>query len=127
MKETLESEVKASLVEGYLPCDVAFEVARKLKVPPKAVADVANRLKIKIINCRLGCFAVGKAKPYEPDEQTINETVAERIKGSLVDGRLPCAVAFRLAKELGISLKEIGDLANRLKIKIVNCQLGCFP
>ena len=127
MKETLESEVKASLVDGYLPCSIAFEAARKLKVAPRAAGDVANRLKIRIINCQLGCFTLGKATPYEPDGETVNETVAERIKGSLVNGRLPCAVAFRLGEELGVSLKEISDLANRLKIKIVNCQLGCFP
>ena len=127
MKATLDSEVKAALVDGYLPCSIALEVARKLKVAPKAIGDVANTLGIKIIDCQLGFFMLEKAAPYEPDGEAINETVAERLKGCLVNGRLPCAAAFRLGGELGVSMKEIGDVANRLKIKVASCQLGCFP
>jgi hypothetical protein len=52
----LAEEVKASLVEGKLPCPVAFKIARKLKVTPRQVGDEANRLDIKIMNCQLGCF-----------------------------------------------------------------------
>ena len=52
----LEEELKASLVEGKLPCAVAFQIARKLKVAPKEVGDAANALKIKISSCQLGCF-----------------------------------------------------------------------
>lgn len=127
MKVTLESEVIAALVDGYLPCSIAFEVAREQKVALKAVGDMADELGIRITNCQLGFFEVEKAAPYEPGDEAINETVAEGIKGRLVDGYLPCAVAFKLERELGSSLKEISDLANRLKIKIANCQLGCFP
>ena len=54
--KALEEELKASLVEGKLPCAVAFQIARKLKVSPKQVGDAANRLSIKIANCQLGCF-----------------------------------------------------------------------
>lgn len=49
------------------------------------------------------------------------------MKASLVNGKLPCAVAFRIAKKLEVNPKEVGDTANRLKIKISGCQLGCFP
>jgi len=52
----LEEELKASLVEGKLPCAVAFQIARKLKVSPKQVGGAANRLNIKIASCQLGCF-----------------------------------------------------------------------
>ena len=50
-----------------------------------------------------------------------------KIKSSLVDGKLPCAVAFKIAKELKVSPREVGKAANKLAIKISNCQLGCFP
>lgn len=52
----LEGELKASLVDGRLPCAVAFEISRKLKVSPRKVGDMANRLNVKISNCQLGCF-----------------------------------------------------------------------
>ncbi len=56
MNRTLEEELKASLVDGRLPCAVAFKIARKLEVPPKQVGEAANRLNIKIASCQLGCF-----------------------------------------------------------------------
>lgn len=51
----------------------------------------------------------------------------KKIKSSLVNGRLPCAIAFKIAKELKVSPRDVGDAANRLAVKISNCQLGCFP
>lgn len=41
-------------------------------------------------------------------------------------GKLPCAVAHELARQLGVSLELVGQAADELKIKIVQCQLGCF-
>jgi hypothetical protein len=49
----------------------------------------------------------------------IREALAE-------DGRLPCAAAFRLAEAHELMLREIGQACNEAKIKINNCQLGCF-
>lgn len=40
--------------------------------------------------------------------------------------RLSCAAAFELAGTHPVTLKEIGESCNRLGIKIVRCQLGCF-
>ena len=51
----------------------------------------------------------------------------KKIKSSLVEGKLPCAIAFKIAKELKVSPREVGQAANRLSVKICNCQLGCFP
>jgi hypothetical protein len=49
-----------------------------------------------------------------------------RITAAAPEGRIPCAAAFRLAQELNLSRKEMGELLNELKIKIAQCQLGCF-
>ena len=51
----------------------------------------------------------------------------EKIKSSLVTGKLPCVVAFKIAEELKVGPREVGDTANKLSIRICNCQLGCFP
>lgn len=56
IKETLAEEIAASLVNGYLPCTVALNIARKIKVVPKEVGDTATKQKIKISGCQLGCF-----------------------------------------------------------------------
>ena len=54
------------------------------------------------------------------------EDVKVRIKAAAPEGKIACAAAFRLAEELGISRKELGEMLNELKIKIAHCQLGCF-
>lgn len=55
-----------------------------------------------------------------------NTKLEEKVKEASVDGRLACAKAHLLAEKEGFSLKEIGEMANSLKIKIVTCELGCF-
>jgi hypothetical protein len=50
-----------------------------------------------------------------------------KITTSVVDGKLPCAVAFGIARELKVSLKEVGETADKLGILVSKCQLGCFP
>ncbi len=52
-----------------------------------------------------------------------NETA---LSGSLRDGRLPCAFAFRLAEENRRTPAEIGAEADRLGVRISRCQLGLF-
>ena len=57
----------------------------------------------------------------------IGRALEEEMRASLVNGKLPCAVAFQIAKKLKVSPKQVGNAANRLNIKISSCQLGCFP
>lgn len=113
-------------MDGYLPCAVAFKAARKLNVAPRTVGELANRLKIRVVNCQLGCFVVEKAVHDDLDSKVVRETVLERVKSSLVGGRLPCSTAFETSREMKVSLREVGDATNKLKGKIVDCQLGCF-
>jgi molybdate transport system regulatory protein len=57
----------------------------------------------------------------------MEKEIEKKIRAGLVNGKLPCAVAFKIAEDLKVSTREVGDEANRLKIKICNCRLGCFP
>jgi len=52
--------------------------------------------------------------------------IKARIQAAAPEGKIACAAAFRLAEELGLSRKDLGELLNELKIKIIQCQLGCF-
>ena len=56
------------------------------------------------------------------DRKRIEEAIKEKAK----DGKLPCAVCFKIAEEFGISNKEMGKILNEMKVKIGHCQLGCF-
>jgi hypothetical protein len=35
-------------------------------------------------------------------------------------------MCFKIAEDFGISKGEIGDILNEMKVKISQCQLGCF-
>jgi hypothetical protein len=50
----------------------------------------------------------------------------EAIQGKAKNGKLPCAMCFKIAEDFGISKREMGKILNEIKIKISQCQLGCF-
>jgi hypothetical protein len=50
----------------------------------------------------------------------------KKINESLVNGKLPCAFAFKIAKELKVGPSDVGAACNELNIKVSDCQLGCF-
>ena len=56
----------------------------------------------------------------------IDEEISVKIREAAKDGKIACAMAMKIAAESKISNKEMGELLNRLKIKIAKCQLGCF-
>jgi hypothetical protein len=56
------------------------------------------------------------------DRKRIEEAIQVKVK----DGKLPCALCFKLAEEFEISNKEMGKILNEMKVKISQCQLDCF-
>jgi hypothetical protein len=54
------------------------------------------------------------------------EELKAKIQAAASEGKITCPAAMRLAEELHISRQEMGNLLNELKIKITQCQLGCF-
>jgi len=56
------------------------------------------------------------------DRKKLEGTILEKAK----EGKIPCAVCFKIADDLGIPKKELTKVLNEMKIKISQCQLGCF-
>ena len=56
------------------------------------------------------------------DRKKLEEAILEKAKG----GKIPCPVCFKIAEDFKISKKEIGQVLNEIKVKISQCQLGCF-
>ena len=50
----------------------------------------------------------------------------EAIQAKAKEGKIPCAMCFKLADDLGISKRELGQILNEIDITISQCQLGCF-
>jgi len=54
------------------------------------------------------------------------EELEKRLHSAAKENRINCSSALAIAKALGIPPAEVGNTANKLKIKISKCQLGCF-
>lgn len=39
---------------------------------------------------------------------------------------ITCSIAFEIAKKLDVNVSVIGKICNKEKIKLHNCQIGCF-
>lgn len=52
--------------------------------------------------------------------------ILTEVKRRSRNGKIACAAALKLARELKISTRRVGQAANELGIKIRACQLGCF-
>jgi hypothetical protein len=50
----------------------------------------------------------------------------DKIKASLRDGHLTCAAAHKIAQDADVPKIAVGEVADRLGIRIINCQIGCF-
>ena len=54
------------------------------------------------------------------------QLLEEQILKSAGDGKITCALLRKIAEEQSVSYKLAGKTADKLKIKIKNCDLGCF-
>ncbi len=130
VEESLAQAIRGALVEGQLPCAEAFRLAEELKIKPATVGQAADELGVRISRCQLGLFGYGpKAEGKHRIVQPLPEVppqVSQEILARLQEGRLPCAIAWGIARRLGLSKLEVSSAAEALKIKVSCCQLGCF-
>ena len=127
MSTELDEKINSCLVDNRLPCQVAFDIAEELKVSRREVGESANSLNVRIADCQLGFFQVLKATHDDLAGKEIDEKLADEITSSLVDGRLTCPIAFKIAGKLEVTPREVGDAATKQGIRVKNCQLGLFP
>jgi hypothetical protein len=65
------------------------------------------------------------SEKYGPDTKP-NGSIRDLILKREQNGELPCAVAFEIAKDIGISPSEVGKNVDLLNLRLVKCQLGLF-
>jgi LAO/AO transport system kinase len=56
----------------------------------------------------------------------MEEKVKEELMKKAREGRVDCREARKIAEDLGVTYAQVGGAANELRIKITNCELGCF-
>ncbi|MEN2995031.1 MAG: hypothetical protein ABDH19_06775 [Thermodesulfovibrio sp.] len=52
--------------------------------------------------------------------------IEKHLKERSNNGKITCSEARKIAEDLNVPYIEVGKMANELKIKIRNCELGCF-
>jgi hypothetical protein len=50
----------------------------------------------------------------------------DTVKASLRDGYLSCPVAWKIAEAANVPKITIGEITDKLGVRVTNCQLGCF-
>ena len=58
-------------------------------------------------------------------EESLSE-LESVVKASLKDGYLSCPVAWGIARKSNVPKIVVGEITDRLGIRITNCQIGCF-
>ena len=59
------------------------------------------------------------------NEELINTILEKTFKDGDIR-KLRCSSAFKIADQFGVKPMEVGKICNEKKIRISNCQLGCF-
>lgn len=56
------------------------------------------------------------------NQEKAKELIMQRSK----EGKIACPVALRIAEEVGMTPRQIGELLDEMGIKVIECQLGLF-
>ena len=122
----LKNTIKASLKEGYLPCPVAWKIAKDYNISKIAVGEIADRLGVRIINCQLGCFKIEKTPYDESAHKSLNDEVVTLLEELKEKSQITCSMVFDLARQFKIKPLAIAHEMSARGMKIRSCQLGCF-
>ena len=52
--------------------------------------------------------------------------LTEKVKASIKGGYLSCPVAWKIADEEKVPRIAVGNVTDRLGVRVTNCQVGCF-
>ena len=126
MNERIAAVIQEQLHEGMLRCAVAFRIAEELGVTPQAVGETADALEVRLSRCQLGLFGYGEQKSIVEPAEGVSPELEQAIREGLIMERLPCAAAWAIAARFGMPKLHVANAAERLKIRIAQCQIGAF-
>jgi hypothetical protein len=126
IETSIMNAVALKMKDGGMACKTAHAIASELGVPPAQVGVAMDLQNGRIRACQLGLFGHGQGKAVTVDGSAVPPELSAAIREGSIEGRLSCAVAWRLADGIGIRRLEIGQACETLGIKIHTCQLGAF-
>ncbi len=126
VKKEVAELLKKARTDGALTCPLAFQAASELNLTPAEIGQAIDLLEIPLSKCQLGLFGYTPVSRIIQPAESVPEDLEAAIRKALSDGRLPCAEAFRIAKEFKLAKIRVSSACEKLKIKISACQLGAF-
>jgi len=126
VEDSLKQEVLQAAKENNVTCPAAEEIAGRKAVALGEVGIALDILNINIIECQLGLFGYSPQKKIVQPAKKIASDLKQAINDALSDGRLPCAEAWAIAKQLNLPRMKVSAACETLQIKIKPCQLGAF-
>lgn len=120
--------ITARLEDGRLRCAAAWDIAGQLGLDPIAVGRTADQLRVPLSACQLGFFGHGcRGEDKGGRETGVPGAFAEALLAARSErGEMSCARLWEEAERFGVPRLEAGALADRLLIKIRDCDLGAF-
>lgn len=126
VKKEVAELLKKKKADGAMACPLAFQAASELNMTPAEIGQAIDLLEIPISKCQLGLFGYSPVSRIIQPAESVSEELEAAIRSALTDGRLPCADAFRIAREFKLAKIRVSSACEKLKIKISACQLGAF-
>jgi hypothetical protein len=126
MDKKIATAIQEQAREGKLGCADAFRIAENTAVMPLDVGETADALSIRLERCQLGLFGYGEEKRIVQPADQVPPELEQAIRDRVINGRLPCAEAWLIASQLGIPKIKVANAAEKLDVRISQCQLGAF-
>jgi hypothetical protein len=122
----IKSEILKRTHKNEIPCAVAFEIAKDLRVSPDAVGMTADLMNYRLVKCQLGLFGYHPQKKIVTPQHTVTEDLKNAISEALVQERLSCKSAWDIASRFNVRKMNVSGACEAMGIKIKYCQLGAF-
>ncbi len=126
LEEKIALRLRGKIANNSITCAEAHRIAGDLNEAPADVGTAVDLLEARIKKCQLGLFGYEKKKITTRPVDSISSEIRQSIEKALVDGRLPCAAAWRISENYKVAKIEIAAVCEKIKIKICSCQLGAF-
>ncbi|MHB8137050.1 MAG: hypothetical protein ACYDGO_01510 [Smithellaceae bacterium] len=126
VSEDLTKEILKQVKDNNISCKAAEKIAQKTNASLSEVGVGIDLANFNIVQCQLGLFGFDGKQKSVPAAATVTPALEADIRIALVDNRLPCAAAWKIADKLEIKRIEVCAACEKLKIKIKPCQLGAF-
>ena len=127
LDQAITEAIKKHAIGGKLSCVAAFRIAEEMSIKPSEVGQALDLLEMKITKCQLGLFGHEEGKHLiVKSAETVLPDLEKALRAGLLNGRLPCATAWDIAKRFNVPKMSVTAACEKLNLRIGQCQLGAF-